>query len=155
MQMRENDDDLPDGSRQKIHRVSLDLPGLRTQNHQCGGKIMQEMKNVTIETMSDGAAIERANLELSRVLANILDKNTDPEAAREVTLKIKLKPNSGRNAAEVTIQATSKLAPVTGHNTQVYIGTDISGQPECTEIFQADLFPEHNKLTPFRRESND
>ncbi|EMS79179.1 hypothetical protein [Desulfotignum phosphitoxidans] len=116
---------------------------------------MQEMKNVTIETMSDGAAIERANLELDRVLKNILDKNTNPTAAREVVLKIKLKPRNDRAAAEVTIQATSKLAPVMGHNTEVYIGTDISGQPECTEIFQADLFPEHNKLTPFRRESND
>jgi hypothetical protein len=112
---------------------------------------MQEMKNVTIETMSEGAAIERANLELDRVLKNILDKNTDPTAAREVTLKIKFKPNSGRNAAEVTIQARSKLAPVAGHNTQLYIGEDLSGKPECTEIFQADLFPEHNKISPLDR----
>lgn len=112
---------------------------------------MQEMKNVTIETMSEGAAIERANLELDRVLKNILDKNTDPTAAREVVLKIKFKPNTGRNAAEVTIQATSKLAPVTGHNTQLYIGEDLSGKPECTEIFQADLFPEHNKISPLDR----
>ncbi len=111
---------------------------------------MQEMKNVTIETMSDGAAIERANLELDRVLKNILDKNTNPTAAREVVLKIKLKPRNDR-AAEVTIQATSKLAPVTGHNTQLYIGEDLSGKPECTEIFQADLFPEHNKISPLDR----
>ena len=113
---------------------------------------MQEIKNVTIETMSDGAAIERANLELDRVLKNILDKNTDPTAAREVILKIRLKPRNDRAAAEVSIQALSKLAPVMGHNTEVYIGTDISGKPEVSEIFQGDLFPEHNKVTAFRRE---
>jgi hypothetical protein len=105
--------------------------------------------------MSDVAAIELANLELDRVLKNILDKNTNPTAAREVVLKIKLKPRNDRAAAEVTIQATAKLAPVMGHNTEVYIGTDMAGKPECTEIFQADLFPEHNKVTAFRRESND
>lgn len=116
---------------------------------------MQEMKNVTIETMSDGAAIERVNLELDRVLKNILDKNTNPTAAREVILKIRLKPRNDRGAAEVIIQATSKLAPVMGHNTEVYIGTDVAGRPECSEIYQPDLFPEHNKVTAFRRESND
>ncbi len=116
---------------------------------------MQEMKNVNIESLSEGAAIERANLELDRVLKNILDKNTDPTAAREVILKIKFKPRNDRSAAEVVIQATSKTAPVMGHNTEVYIGRDISGQPECSEIVQGDLFPEHNKVTAFRRDKND
>ena len=116
---------------------------------------MQEIKNVTIETMSDGAAIERMNLELERVLKNILDKNTDPTAAREVVLKIRLKPRNDRAAAEVSIQAMSKLAPIVGHNTEIYIGRDLSGQPECSEIIQGDLFPEHNKITAFRRESSD
>ncbi|WP_156887651.1 hypothetical protein [Desulfotignum balticum] len=82
--MRENDDDLPDGSRQKIHRVSLDLPGLRTQNHQCGGKIMQEMKNVTIETMSDGAAWKQVAIE--RIKGYLLSRTEQPAIPGTVSI---------------------------------------------------------------------
>jgi len=100
------------------------------------------MHIVTIADLANGACIERANLELERVLENIMDKNTSPGVCREVILKIKIKPTDDRTVGGVTIQATSKLAPVSEHVTQVYIGKDIYGKGEISEVVQPELFPE-------------
>ncbi len=78
---------------------------------------MSQLKLVTIANLANGACIERANLELERVLENIMDLNTSPGVCREVNLKIKIKPTDDRTVGGVTIQATSKLAPVTEHMT--------------------------------------
>lgn len=115
---------------------------------------MANMEKVTIDTIANGAAIERVNLELDRVLKNILDPNTSAKVLREINLKIKIKPTEDRGAGSVEIQATSKLAPVTEHVTQVYIGTDQHGQPEASEIVQPVL-PFGANVTPMREGTND
>lgn len=119
---------------------------------------MSKIKRVSFESLGQGAAIERADLELKRVLKNIQDPNTSPKAIREVNIKIKIKPSEDRGAGQVEIQATSKLAPVTEHVTQVYIGKDMLGEPEVSEIVetQQELFDQVN-VTPMTRKdgSND
>lgn len=42
---------------------------------------------VSLDTLGGGAAVERFNYELSRVLENILDLNTNPTAGRQVQLR--------------------------------------------------------------------
>lgn len=118
------------------------------------------MQTVTIGNLSAGAALERADLELSKVLKNIMDPNTSAKASREVNIKIKIKPTEDRLAGEVSIQAVSKLAPVTEHVTQVYIGQDVTGEPEISEVIKEELFPElqtsngeASNITPFKKES--
>lgn len=101
---------------------------------------MAEIKKVSFANLANGAAIERADLEIERVLKNIQDVNTSARVAREVNIKIKIKPSDDRGAGEITIQATSKLAPVTEHVTQVYIGKDTTGTPEMSQIIEGDLF---------------
>ncbi|MBI9090747.1 MAG: hypothetical protein JEZ12_16135 [Desulfobacterium sp.] len=120
------------------------------------------MKTVTIGNLSAGAALERADLELSKVLKNIMDPNTSAKACREVNIKIKIKPTEDRLAGEVSIQAVSKLAPVTEHVTQVYIGQDVTGEPEISEIIQPELFPEFqgdndetSNITPIKKEGTN
>jgi hypothetical protein len=105
-------------------------------------RIEMGMKTVTIADLANGACIERADLELERVLENIMDPNTSPGVCREINLKIKIKPTDDRTVGGVTIQATAKLAPVTEHMTQVYIGKDIHGKGEISEVIREDLFPE-------------
>ena len=116
---------------------------------------MPDMEKVTIETISNGAAIERLNLELKTVLENIMDNNTSPTFVREINLKVKIKPSDDRGAGAVSIQATSKLAPVVEHMTQIYIGQDIHGNFEASEVIQADLFPEINNITPMKEGINN
>lgn len=122
---------------------------------------MSTMKKVSFESIGQGAAIERADLELNRVLKNIQDPNTSPKAIREINIKIKIKPSEDRGAGQVEIQATSKIAPVTEHVTQIYIGKDMLGEPEVSEIIetQQELFDDQviDKITPMTRKdgSND
>lgn len=112
-----------------------------------------KMTKATIETISQGAAVERANLELNKVLANIMDENTSPIVVREVTLKIKIKPSEDRTVGAVTIQAMSKLAPVRECVTQVFIGKDIQGNLESNEVVQPSLFPElAGNVTPIKKQ---
>ena len=115
---------------------------------------MAEMERVTIDTISKGAAIERANLEFDRILQNILDPNTSAKVMREVTLKIKIRPTEDRSMGSVEIQAIAKLAPVTEHITQVYIGTDQHGKPEASEIIEQEL-PFGENVTQMREGTND
>lgn len=112
---------------------------------------MAELEKVTLDTLSAGAAVERLNLELDGILENILDPNTNPKALREINLKIKIKPTDDRSSAVVEIQATSKLAPVTEHITQIYIGTDQHGKAEASEIVQPVL-PGMENITHIRKE---
>ena len=112
------------------------------------------LKLVKIGDLANGAAIERCNLELDKVLENIMDPNTSPGVCREIKLKIKIKPTDDRTVGGVSIQATSKLAPVTEHMTQVHIGKDITGKGEMSEIIKEELFPEmneHGNITPITK----
>lgn len=65
---------------------------------------------ITLETLGGGAAAEKFEIELQRVLDNIVDPNTKAEAPREVTLKVKITPDEKRSMASITITTSSKLA---------------------------------------------
>lgn len=117
---------------------------------------MQNLQNVNLKTLSEGAMIERGNLELEKVLENIEDPNTG-FGIREINIKLKFKPREDRQSAEISIQATSKLAPVTEHLTQVYLGQNDDGDYEMAEVQQAtpSLFPEDGNITSFNQEGTN
>jgi hypothetical protein len=72
----------------------------------------EERKQITIETLGDGAVLTRLNDELQRVLENISSPDTRPEALRRISLEIKIRSNTERNLARVDISSSSQLAPV-------------------------------------------
>lgn len=77
---------------------------------------------VTLANLADGAALELFQEALTSVLRNISDPNTDAEAVREITLKVKFKANEERQVGDVTVTAAAKLASLKGVKTLVYIG---------------------------------
>jgi len=83
---------------------------------------MGEETQVCLATLGSGAAAEMFDDELGKALNNIVDVNTDPKAAREVTLKVTIRPNEDRTFGAVTIAASSKLAPVKSAGTAFFIG---------------------------------
>lgn len=107
------------------------------------------MGNVTLgeplsfENMGCGAAEEKFEDALKKVLANILDPNTRPQTAREVILRVKIKPSEERTDADVTIDCQTKLASDKAFPTKIFIGRSVNGQPEAHEINanQVQLFP--------------
>lgn len=89
-------------------------------------------ERVSLENLGSGAAVELFNLELQRVLDNIIDENTKCGVVREVTLKVRIKPDEDREWGTVEIAASSKLAPVHPYPTQIIIGKE-RGKGVATE----------------------
>lgn len=69
---------------------------------------MDEEK-ITLQTMASGAVEELFERELDRITADILDLNTEATAVREISIKIKVKPDENRNFGSVAITVDSKI----------------------------------------------
>lgn len=113
-------------------------------------------ERISLVNLKDGAAIELFDFELQKVLDNIMDPNTKAEAVREVTLKIKIKPDKERGFGPVEIHATSKMAPIAPVMTQVFFGQDRDGAiAHEYNPKQGDLFEERPpvELAAARKES--
>jgi|SRR6185369_15579840 len=98
------------------------------------------LREVTLGTLARGAAEELFADALRRVLENIEDPNTDPEAARTITLQIVIKPDEQRRIADIDIKAAHKLAGIKPVRTLAFVGRSqgqlsMVEQPEQNEIF--------------------
>ena len=82
-----------------------------------------ETEQVTLATLRGGAAVEMFDYELQRVLDNILDINTTL-TAREVVLKVKIKPDDDRSIGSVEISCGAKLAAPKPCTSRFYLGKD-------------------------------
>lgn len=82
-----------------------------------------EVGRLSLDTLAGGAAVEKFNAELERVLQNITDINTT-EGERSITLKAKIKPDADRSICRVQIQVTSTLAPEAPFGTQMFLGRE-------------------------------
>jgi hypothetical protein len=83
---------------------------------------MVDLTEVTLETVSDGAAVELFQRELQRVLENIQDPNTNPEKKRRIRLDVAFHPDESRSEGRVTVKASSKLAPSEAQERTVHFG---------------------------------
>lgn len=87
------------------------------------GKVQVEIGRMSLATLAGGAAVEKFDAELDRVLQNITDINTTG-AERSVSLKVKLKPDPERSFCSVAVQVTSTLAPEEPFGTQMFLGKE-------------------------------
>lgn len=85
---------------------------------------MNEDQKRSILQMARGAIQERADYEMSRILANIQDANTSPTAKRKLTLTLELKPDDDRQTIAVSCTAKSTLAPTNPVVTSLYVAGD-------------------------------
>jgi hypothetical protein len=110
---------------------------------------MDRAKGISLETLGQGAAVERFNLALKDVLDNIQDVNTDAKTARAVTLKVTFKPSEDREVGKVTIDIGSKLAPIAPMDIRVFMGREADGggyalehHPQQSSIFDDPIAQE-------------
>ena len=75
----------------------------------------------SILQMARGAIRERADYEMTRLLANILDPNTSATAKRKLTLTLELKPDDTRQNIAVSVTAKSALAATNPVTTSLYV----------------------------------
>ncbi len=98
---------------------------------------MGELKKSTrtsIIQMAQGAFMERVDYEMNKVVDNILDPNTKPDAKRVITVKIELKPDAERSKINVDVNVKSALAPTNPVGTTLCFTGDENGEPVLAEM---------------------
>jgi hypothetical protein len=95
---------------------------------------------LTIENIGDGVLSELFAREMKTIVKNMSDNNTELAPARELNIKIKLKPNPERDYAAVSIKCSSKLAPVKLVESSIVFEGDQSFYKTGKEV---ELFPEN------------
>lgn len=98
------------------------------------------MDVASLRTIASGALEERFADELQKVIANIYDDATDPEAKRTITIKIEVLPDETRQMAVVKVVTSSKLAPRPASGF-MYLQ---NGVATVVDVKQQDLFPDSN-----------
>lgn len=84
--------------------------------------------------MAKGAIQERVDYEVSRVVDNILDMNTEAKVKRKVTLTIEMVPDEDRRVVKIAASAKSTLAPVVPVGTSLVVTADSNGEMILAEI---------------------
>ena len=108
---------------------------------------------VDLANFDNGSANEIFVAELKKVLANIADANTDPEAKREIVLQFTFWPDPDRRSGKVSITPKCKLAPQVGAATTLYFGK-VNGDLVAVESdpTQGGLFDAQKQTPPRLRE---
>lgn len=83
--------------------------------------------------MASGAIEERVDHEVTRVVENILDPNTKPDAKRKITITLEFVPDSEREHITINASAKSTLCPTNPIRTAMYITSDGDGQMVIAE----------------------
>ena len=96
------------------------------------------MDSKSILEMSQGAILERVNYEMGKVIDNILDPNTKPDAKRKLTISLVLTPSADRKT--ITVQTTAKSTLVA--TDAVTTGLFITNQPGSGEMVVAEMVPQ-------------
>ena len=98
----------------------------------------EQLDKKSILEMSMGAILERVDYEMGKVIDNILDLNTKPNAKRKITVTLELIPSADRKT--ITVQSTAKaaLVPTDPVPTSLFITT----QPGTGEMVVAEMVPQ-------------
>jgi len=95
-------------------------------------------KEVNILELAQGAIQEQINNETGIILTNILDPNTDPMAARKLTVTLTFKPDENRNVVKCSVQAKATIVPVKAISVSLMVEPDGKGNPHASEILKND-----------------
>ena len=110
---------------------------------------MGKKEMVTLENLGGGAASEMFSDSLAKVIENIVNPNTKPDAVRTITLKMKVKPDKNqRSLCTVELSCDEKLAAVMPFETAMFVGME-HGVVAASEYApqQATLFDQSTEKT--------
>jgi hypothetical protein len=92
------------------------------------------MQNMNIANIADGALVEQVDIEILRVLENILDPNTDPEKKRKITIVLEFISDDRREVSDVKFTTKSVLAPQKAITTRIAFDINKSGNIVAEEL---------------------
>ena len=101
--------------------------------------------DLKLENLGLGVVAEKFDDELVKVVNNIVDQNTDPKTMRDITIKLKIKPDQeNRELCDLEVVVSSKLAPTRSHVSKLNVGINpLTGEINAAELIQqqGNLFP--------------
>ena len=86
------------------------------------------MNKIDLRTFRGGAVVDMFDEEMSKVLANIEDENTEAKAKRTITITLAIRPDKTRRGASIDMQAKSALAPVRPVESLLFFDRDEEGR---------------------------
>lgn len=89
---------------------------------------------INVLELAHGAIAEQVNNELGKVLANLMDPNTDTKTKRKLTVTLTFEVDENREYVECTAQAAAALAKTKPVTTRLFIDTDHLGRPVAAEL---------------------
>lgn len=92
------------------------------------------LEKKSIVQMAMGAIEERVDLEMSRIIDNIVDPNTKATGKRSLVVKIDLVPDDERQTVHVSATAKSALVATNAVTTSLYITADHNGEMAVVEM---------------------
>lgn len=113
------------------------------------------MKEITLETVNDGAAKELFARELQNISANINDQNTKAKGKRSLTLTFEFEPDDAREEVKVTVQARAKLMPIKAYTKTAHLGKR-NGKVTLysSDTKQIDMFDEDSGLSKLEKKAS-
>jgi hypothetical protein len=86
-----------------------------------------ELITINIGNISDGALVEAFEVELAKVIANIMDPSTEAKTKRQITMTVKFHPKDDRTQINVETSVDTRLAGLMPSSTRIFIGKDAEG----------------------------
>jgi len=99
-------------------------------------------KSLSLRNMNGGAVHDIFDAEIEKILANIADLSVKPDAMRELTIHIKIKPDKTRRSASIEAQVTTKLPPMPASIGALYLereNGDLVAYPDDPRQAELDL----------------
>lgn len=104
---------------------------------------MEHKETKSILQMARGAFEERVDVEMAKVIANILDPNTKATQKRKLTLTLELSPDDDRTNILVQFAVKSALAPMVPARTSLWVaGEETTGEVQVVEMMPPSAWPD-------------
>lgn len=88
-----------------------------------------------INELAEGGAREQIDREIRKIMANIMDVNTDIKKKRALTIKVEFEPDANRQTVTTHISVKSSLAPQISIGTTMMVGRDSeTGMVQAAEL---------------------
>ena len=94
----------------------------------------EQLKRDSILRMASGAIEEKVDYEVSRVIDNILDVNTKPDAKRKITITLTFQPDAERKHIAIQAEAKATLVATAAVATSMMITSDGNGEMVVAEM---------------------
>ncbi|MDR2485545.1 MAG: hypothetical protein LBD55_09125 [Treponema sp.] len=119
-----------------------------------------DYKGIELNTLNQGAVLDLFAVEWQKLLDNINDPNTKPDAVRKVKIEIAVKPAKDRRNAVSNVSVTSNLASIMPHEASIVIGVEngkvmaYTFDPRQQNLdFDKEGEDAGANVTPFKREA--